>query len=88
MDTEWDITTDVSQCYTVELVVLNDHANELHYILNDNTNNNTRVLTTEFDITEVKFVSDDVTKIIKNTESPILPNDLTMTNDIVNTLIR
>ena len=72
----------------METVELNNRANELHNILNDNINNNTTDLTTEFDIMDVNIVSDELAELTRNTGNPILPNDLSTTNDIVNTLIR
>ena len=68
--------------------MLNDHADELRSILNDNTNNSYRDLTTIFDITEVQVVSNELAMLTNTTEDPILPNDLNTTNNIVNTLIR
>lgn len=85
---EWEMTTNVSQCYTVETVELNNRAKELHNILNNNINNNTVDYTTEFDIMDVKMVSDELAELTRNTGNPILPNDLSASNNIVNTLIR
>ena len=68
--------------------MLNGHADELRSILNDNTNNSSRDLTTIFDITEVQVVSNELAMLTNTTEDPILPNDLNTTNNIVNTLIR
>ena len=68
--------------------MLNDHADELRSILNDNTNNSSRDLTTIFDITEVQVVSNELAMLTNTTEDPILPNDLNTTNNIVNILIR
>ena len=85
---EWDMTIDVSQCYTVEISMLSDRATELESILNDNINSDSRDLTILFDITEVKGVSDELVMLTNNSESAILPNDLDTTNNIVNTLIR
>ena len=85
---EWDMTINVSQCHTVEILMLSDRANELQSILSDNTNNGTRDLTTTFDIMEVQVVSDELAMLTNNTGSALLPNDLDTTNNIVNTLIR
>lgn len=68
--------------------MLSDRADELQSILSDNTNNDTRDLTTTFDIMEVQAVSDDLAMLTNTTESALLPNDLDTTNNIVNTLIR
>lgn len=68
--------------------MLSDRADELQSILSDNTNNDTRDLTTTFDIMEVQAVSDDLAMLTNTTESALLPNDLDATNNIVNTLIR
>ena len=82
------MTINVSQCHTVEILMLSDRADELQSILSDNTNNDTRDLTTTFDIMEVQAVSDDLAMLTNTTESALLPNDLDATNNIVNTLIR
>lgn len=85
---EWDMTINVTQCHTVEVIMLRDRVSELNNILNNNTNNGSRDLTALFDITEVKVVSDELTILTNKSEDPILPNDLTTTNEIVTTLIR
>jgi len=85
---EWDITINVSQCHTVELVLLDDRVNELQSILNANTDNGTRNLTVMFDIMEVQVVSEELTMLTDTSLGPILPNDLNTTNDILDTLIR
>ena len=85
---EWDTVIDVTQCQSIELMALNDVLNDNLDILNDNTNNSTRDLTIMFDITEVESISRDVTDLTTNVSTPILPNDIRTTNDIVNSLIR
>ena len=85
---EWEMTINVSQCHTVEIVMLNDRANELRSTLDSNMNSISRDLTILFDITEVQVVSDELAMITNATEGPIIPNDLNTTNNIVNTLIR
>jgi len=82
------MAVDVSKCQTVEIVKLSDRVSELNDILSSNTNDGSRDLTIIFDITEVQIVSDELVKLTNETEKPILPNDLTTTNNIVNTLIR
>ena len=83
----WDMTIDVSQCHTTEFVNINNRANELQDILNNNTNNSTRDFTALFNVVEVQAVSVELAMLTK-TENTIFPNDLSTTNSIVEILIR
>ena len=77
----------ITQCQSVELIALNDVLDENLDILNNNINNNKRDLTILFDIKEVELISRDVTDLT-NVSTTIVPNDISTTNDIVNSLIR
>ena len=68
--------------------MLSDRAKELSNVLNSNTNTGSRDLTTLFDITEVQVVSDELAVITNRTDTPILPNDINTTNNVVTTLVR
>ena len=81
------MTIDVSQCHTTEFVNINNRANELQDILNNNTNNSTRDFTALFNVVEVQAVSVELAMLTK-TENTIFPNDLSTTNSIVEILIR
>lgn len=85
---EWDVAINVSECHTVEFVLLDDRVNELQGILNANVDNSTRNLTVMFDITEVQVVSQELTMLTNASIGPLLPNDLNTTNDILDVLIR
>ena len=84
---EWDMVINITQCQSVELMALNDVLDENLDILNNNINNNKRDLTILFDIKEVELISRDVTDLT-NVSTTIVPNDISTTNDIVNSLIR
>ena len=86
-NTEWDIVINITQCQSIELIMLNNILNEHQEILDSNTNNNTRDLTVLFDVTEVKSVSKEVNDLT-NISNGIVPNDIVTTNNIVNSLIR
>ena len=81
---EWDEAVNVSQCYTIELISLNDRMNELQEILNVNTNNYTIDLS---DIMEMQAMSDELVMTTDTSPRPILPSDLDTTNNILNTII-
>ena len=81
---EWDEAVNVSQCYTIEMISLNDRVNELQEILNVNTNNYTIDV---FDIMEMQAVSDELTMTTDTSLRPILPSDLSTTNNILSTII-
>ena len=81
---EWDEAVNVSQCYTIEMISLNDRVNELQEILNANINNYTLNL---FDIMEMQAVSDELAMITNTSLRPILPSDLPTINNILNTII-
>ena len=84
---EWDLSINVTQCHTVEFMLLDDRAHELQEILNANTANGTRNLTIMFDVAEVQFVSEELTVLTGASMGPLLPNDLSTTNEILDTLI-
>ena len=77
----------VTQCQSIELTILNNILFENQNILNNNTNNNTRDATVVFDITEIEAVSRDASDIT-NVSTGIVPNDISTTNNIINSLIR
>lgn len=79
---------DVTQCQTVEFMLLDDRVQQLEDTLNANTDNGTRNLTVMFDVMEVQFVSEELSVITAASVGPILPNDLSTTNDILNTMIK
>ena len=81
---EWDEAVNVSQCYTIEMISLNDHANELQEILNANMNNYTVDL---FDIMEMQAMTDELALTTDTSLRPILPSDLETTNNILRTII-
>ena len=83
----WDTFINVTQCQSIELMVLNNILGESQDILNSNINNDTRDLTILFDIREVEAVSVDVSDLT-NVSTAIVPNDINTTNNIVDTLIR
>ena len=81
---EWDEAVNVSQCYTIEMISLNDRVSELQEILNTNMNNYTIDL---FDIMEMQAVTDEVAMTTNTSLRPILPSDLATINNILNTII-
>jgi len=86
-DGVWDVTTNVTQCENIELSVLRDIINEQSDILASNTNTTMMDLTALFDIDEVESVSEELS-ILTNTSFAIVPNDLTTTNVIIETIVR
>ena len=84
----WDVTIDVSQCQTVEFMLLDNRVQELQDILNSNTASDTRDLTVMFDVAEVQAVSEELTMLTDTSQGPILPSDVSTANAILNTLIR
>ena len=84
---EWDTFINVTQCHSIELMVLNNILNENQDILNSNINNETRDITVLFDIREVEAVSVDVSNLT-NVSIAIVPNDINTANNIVGSLIR
>lgn len=82
---EWDEAVNVSQCYTIELISLNDRMNELQEILNTNMNNYTIDLS---DIMEMQAMSDELVMTTDTSPRPILPSDLNTTNNIFSTIIK
>ena len=84
----WDVTIDVSQCQTVEFMLLDNRVQELQDILNSNTASDARDLTVMFDVAEVQAVSEELTMLTDTSQGPILPSDVSTANAILNTLIR
>ena len=81
---EWDEVVNVSQCYTIELIPLNDRMNELQEIFNANMDNYTIDLS---DIMEMQAMSEELVMTTDTSSRPILPSDLNTTNNILNTII-
>ena len=80
----WDVFINVSECQSLELVQLEEQAVELqnNLIVNDIIN----VMTF---LTEVQNVSEATTNFISTSQEqgPILPNDLNITNNILDAII-
>lgn len=83
----WDVTTNITQCQSIELSALRDIIIEQSDILDNNTNTEMMDLTTLFDIDEVDSVSEELS-MLTNTSSAIVPNDLVTTNIIIKTIVR
>ena len=83
-NSEWDEAVNVSQCYTIEMISLNDRVSELQEILNANMNN---YMIDMFDIMEMQAVIDEVAMTTNTSLRPILPSDLATINNILNTII-
>ena len=86
-DAMWDTFINVTQCQSIELMVLSNILDENQDILANNLNNETRDMTVLFDIREVEAISVDVSNLT-NVSTAIVPNDIHATNNIVNSLIR
>ena len=86
-DAMWDTFINVTQCQSIELMVLSNILDENQDILANNLNNETRDMTVLFDIREVEAISVDVSNLT-NVSTAIVPNDIHTTNNIVNSLIR
>ena len=83
----WDVTTNVTQCQNIELIVLRDILSEQSNILSDNTNTTMMDLTTLFDIDEVQSVSEELS-ILTDTSFAIVPNDINTTNSAIEIIVR
>ena len=82
-DNQWDDNIDVTQCRTVELIILSNQVNNLEDIIRVNNNTvNSDVLSDAQDIGEELAVLTDTP------DRPLLPNDLNTSNSILNGLIR
>ena len=80
----WDPFIDVSECQSLELVELEEQAVELK---NNPTDDDIINIITY--LTEVQNVSEATTSFIftSQEQGPILPNDLTVTNNILDAII-
>ena len=83
----WDETTNISLCENNELSVLRDIVSEQNEILANNTNTTMMDLTELFDINEVQAVSEELS-ILTDTPFAIVPNDLSTTNIVIETVVR
>ena len=83
----WDTFVNVTQCQSIELMVLSNILDENQDILSNNINTEIRNMTVLFDIREVEAISVDVSDLT-NVSTAIVPNDINTTNNIVNSLIR
>jgi len=82
-DNQWDNNINVTQCNTVELVLLNDRANDL----GDTLRNNNNIINRDV-LIEVQAISEELTILTDTPDTPLVPNDLSTTNSILNDLIR
>ncbi|XP_065894058.1 uncharacterized protein [Dysidea avara] len=81
-DDQWDNNINVTQCNTVESLLLNDRANELEDLLRNNNNTiDPNVLS------EVQAISEELAILTDTPDRPLVPNDLNTSNSVLNTLI-
>ena len=80
----WNPCINVSDCHSIHLVELQEHAVGLkHNLIVNNIFNITTYLT------EVQSVSEEITSFVftSQEQGPILPNDLNITNNILDAII-
>ena len=82
-DNQWDDNIDVTQCRTVELMILSNQVDSLEYIIRDNNN------TVDNDVlSDAQAIGEELTILTDAPDRPLLPNDLNTSNSILNGLIR
>ena len=78
----WEDNVNVTQCINMELVSLdNQAANVLSTFLRRNA-------TTAAALIEVQAISLELTTITKTSDIPLVPNDISTSNNVLNSLIR
>ncbi|XP_065895642.1 uncharacterized protein [Dysidea avara] len=81
-DDQWDNNINVTQCNTVELLLLNDRANELEDLLRNSNN-----IVDPSVLSEVQAISEELAILTDTPDRPLVPNDLNTSNSVLNTLI-
>lgn len=78
-DATWDITIDLSECHTIEYMLLNQQVNEAFDILTADT-------VETFNITEIDNIAQDLSHLTSPSEIT-LSNDFSDAVDIIDTVV-